>query len=153
MACDDGVGGGLPIQVAPKWEEPSGTLVTYPLWSEHTSMCPGPTGMPPTSSCPLTTPKVKKASREKKDQGLQVADSSVERILEGSKSIGGMRCGSLLLSQQWGCQGLVSIETTRDRNSSLGGLGIPRMPSDQLEESLHLPKRLVKVSVWVSVGV
>lgn len=35
-----GLGGGLPIQVSSKWEEPSGTLVTHPLWSEHTSTCP-----------------------------------------------------------------------------------------------------------------
>lgn len=84
------------------------------LCGQNTRACaPCPAGVPPTPSCPLTAPKVKK----ERDRGLQTADSSVERSQRDPRASRGMHCGSLFLSQQWGFQGLVGMETTEDRNS------------------------------------
>lgn len=49
-------------------------------------MCaPGPAGIFPVSSCPMTTLKVK--DEKEKAKGFQTTDSSVEKIPKGSKGI------------------------------------------------------------------
>ena len=101
-----------------EWEVRSGTLVTHILWSEHTRVCPWPYWDASQLFLPRDHSKGKESiKKEKEPKGFKLLTPQWEKAKRDPRESKGVHCRSLFLSQRWGFQELVRVQTTQDRNS------------------------------------